>query len=476
MRAWVGISALAATLSIAPAAAQPVTEAEAHILSAFTSAADPGVFAEGVNLGPALREELGVETDRRKIYDALIERTAGKPLRVQALGPGEKLRYASLPGVNVAEPLITLEAGELLFLLQYASKQKNVAFVEQLSKPAARAAPKPQVEAPKPPPEAPTPPPVVAVPLPTVPPAPEVPPPPAPVATPAPVPVPVPAVPAPAPTPPPPLATPAPVPVPVPAVPAPAPTPPAPAVAVQRPAPPPVRAEKPRPRGECVIKPVMSEEDLWNCSGPTRPAALERPAPPVAVEKPQPSAARATQPPASQPPRECVIKPVMSDEDLRNCVGVSTPPATAAVERTAPPVPAEKPAPPPALQPSRECVIKPVMSEEDLRNCAAVSYSRPAAVERPAPAPPAVEKASAAPAVQPPRSVECVIKPVMTEEDLRNCAAVSTSRPAAVERPAPTPAVEKASAPPAAQPARSVECVIKPVMSEEDLRACGVRR
>jgi hypothetical protein len=67
-----------------------------------------------------------------------------------------------------------------------------------------------------------------------------------------------------------------------------------------------------------------------------------------------------------------------------------------------------------------------------------------------------------------------VIKPVMSEEDLRNCAAVSVSTPrttAVLQRPAAPVALEK-SAP--AQP-RS-ECVIKPVMSDEDLRACAVRR
>lgn len=329
MRAWILYSALILNLSINPAAAQQpsATEGEAHILSALTSGADPGVLAAGVDVGPALRKQLGGETDSRKIYDALVERTSGKPLRVNLLAPGEVVRYASLPGVQVGEPLIRLEAGEVVLLFQYASKQKNVTFVEQLSKP-----------------EAPKPPPIVEVPLPTTPPPPE--PPPAPVATPAPTP-PVPAAPAPA-------ATPTP-----PAVVIEKPRPPA--VAVQKPAAP-VRAEKPRPRGECVIKPVMSEQDLWNCSGPVRPVAVERPALPV--EAPKPAAAR-TETPA--PRGECVIKPVMSEEDLRNCA-VARP---VALERPAPPVAVEKPQPPApaAPQPKRECVIKPVMSEEDLRAC-----------------------------------------------------------------------------------------------------------
>jgi len=49
--------------------------------------------------------------------------------------------------------------------------------------------------------------------------------------------------------------------------------------------------------------------------------------------------------------------------------------------------------------------------------------------------------------------------------------------PIAVQKPAPpVPAVEKPAAA-AVEPARpQAECEIKPVMSDDDLRACGVRR
>ena len=135
MRAWLLSSALLLTLSINPAAAQmpAATEGEAHILSAFTSGADPGVLAASVDLGPALRRELGGETNSRKIYDALFERTAGKTLRVDQLTPGEIGKYASLPGVKAGEPLIRLDAGETALLFQYAAREKNVTFIEALS-------------------------------------------------------------------------------------------------------------------------------------------------------------------------------------------------------------------------------------------------------------------------------------------------------------------------------------------------------
>jgi hypothetical protein len=286
MRAWVACTALAATLC-SPQAAQAATEAESHILSAFTSRADPRVLAADVKLGPALRDQLGGETDSRKIYGALTQRIAGKPLRVTFVPPAEAARYALLVDGNFSDPLVLLEAGEVALLMQYAAKEKHVAFVEQVrgpaphAEPAPPAPPPPQVELP---PQAPKPAPVVEIPLPAAPP-------------------PVVEKPKPAPAP---MVVEKPKPPAAPPVAAPKPPSPAPAAAVSR---------RPalKPRGECVIKPVMSDEDLWNCSAPARPAALEALPPPVSASKPSPAA-------VERPQRvECVIKPVMSEDDLRAC-------------------------------------------------------------------------------------------------------------------------------------------------------------
>jgi hypothetical protein len=68
----------------------------------------------------------------------------------------------------------------------------------------------------------------------------------------------------------------------------------------------------------------MSDQDLINCSAPAatmekpRPQApaIERPTPPVvAVEKPKPVAGAEGRKPAAP----CLVKPVMSEEDLLNC-------------------------------------------------------------------------------------------------------------------------------------------------------------
>jgi hypothetical protein len=204
-----------------PPPATPELGAEAHIFSAFTTLIDPRAFADHVVLGPRLRAELG-EASGAQVYAALVERTGGTRVRSRRLSADEAAKVASLPGISAAEPMVLLQGGDVLLLLQYATQQKNVAFVEQLQGPA----PKVAVDVPKPPA-----PPVIEV-------APVPPPPSAPVVQVAPVEAPKP--------PPPPLI-----------------------VKKAQPAPAP-RAEPPRPSGPCVIRPVMSDDDLYNCGATPR--------------------------------------------------------------------------------------------------------------------------------------------------------------------------------------------------------------
>ena len=375
-----------------PAVQAQVSEAEAHILSAFMTSADPGVFADVVAVGPELRKDVGPEPESRELYQAIAALTAGRTLRVQFPSPAESARYRAIPGANPTDPFVALETGDMRFIFQYAPKQKRVGFVEQVSgEPLPRLAQRKRPPAPK-----------------------------------------APAVAA-APRPRPPVAEP--------------PIPPG------------------TPRGECVIKPIMSQLDLYNCSGPSAPAApVDLPPAAVAVAKP----------PAAPEPRkrsECVIKPVMSDDDLFNCVGVtnSTPPVFPVAAAV---VHSFIPAPPPSLA-RPECVIKPVMTDEELRTCAALAKSTPS--HPPAAAVSAQGPAAAAPVPAPAKPpTECIIKPVMSDEDLRNCASVPRSAglllvPIAASKPA-------AAAPAPAAPKPAPECVIKPVMSDEELRACGSRR
>ena len=102
--------ALAATLWLcSPIADAQVSEAESHILSAFTTTADPKVFADDLTIGPVLRGELGSETSAAQVYQAISARTAGRMLRVRVVPPGEAARYAAIAGVQPGAPLVTLE-------------------------------------------------------------------------------------------------------------------------------------------------------------------------------------------------------------------------------------------------------------------------------------------------------------------------------------------------------------------------------
>ena len=309
----------------APAPAQiggmptPAVQAESHILSAFTTRTDPRVLADSVALGPALRGQVGDEKDGRRLYDALIAGVAGKSLSSRSLSIAEAVQYTAL-GVNSADPVVLLEAGDVRLLMQYSVAGKQVAFVEQLAGtpialPTIQDVPKPE--------------PIVERALPVEPP------------------------------PAPPASKPAPVATPKPRVAAPV------AAVPAAPKPAPRAAERPRPRGECVIKPVMSEDDLWNCSAPGQASSpqMGTPAPAAATSAFAP-------PPATKAAAECVVKPVMSEEDLRACAAASRSRPAAPME-TAAPVKAAQPALPAAPSAPRDCVIKPVMSEEDLRACGA---------------------------------------------------------------------------------------------------------
>jgi hypothetical protein len=260
--------------------------------------------------------------------------------------------------------------------------------------------------------------------------------------------------------------------------------PPPPLVAVVAPKPVPARVPPPpaeplKSNGPCVVKPVMSEQDMANCRAVPRGVARVQSAPPPppapVVVKPQ---ARAVPPPPQPTPvpqrtGPCEVKPVMTEEDLANCRAVGEarviqpgPPAVVKPQAVA------KPAVSPTPQRAARCEVKAVMTEEDLANCRAVGEAR--VIQ---PGPPAVVKpqARAEPAPQSRHDAPCEVKPVMTEEDLAACR--NAPGGAARVQPGPPPTTVRSAAPP--EPSRkpaATPCVVKPVMSEEDLIACGIRQ
>ena len=278
----VALAALAAADAHAQAPGTP-TEAQAryYVFGAFLTGAAADILSERVNLGPELQQRLAVppDADYHRIYDALIALTEYKPLRVRKPTPDELADYTSRVKRDYQGPLFTVEAGDIRLLVQYDLQANNIPFVGQLSLT----------------PERPTA---------TVVERAVVPPPPPPIALEKPAPLPV-AIEKPAP--------------PVVAVESPKPA----AVAPEKPKPAP-RVEMPKRTGPCVVKPVMSDEDLINCSAPA--AAMEKPSPQtpatekptlpvVPVEQPKP----VTRAEERKPVVPCVVKPVMSEQDLLNC-------------------------------------------------------------------------------------------------------------------------------------------------------------
>ena len=271
-------------------------QARSYILSAFMTGAAPAVVSDGAKVAPGLRLRLALpaESDSRAVYYALVKLTAGKSLTVRPA----KIDELDLTDTQVepGKPVFALDVSESTFVLQYDLDKDSVTMLADATRPVAVTAP---VTAPEPPqPIAETTAPLgapIAAPAaaeaakPAAEPAAE----PAPVAAPAPAPAPAPepakaevvepAKPAPEPA--------AVAPAPAAVAPPPEPLPgarvqtvepreprlgsPAPAKAPVAPARVQVTREQPRlpplkPNGACVIKPVMSDQDLVNCGATPR--------------------------------------------------------------------------------------------------------------------------------------------------------------------------------------------------------------
>lgn len=217
-----GAVLLGAVLFAPGAHAQPVTEKEAatYIYGGFLHDAAHAILSRDVKLGPELWRRLALPpgADSRKVYEQMTLLTDKQPLFVRKANAEEVSRYGAS---GLRQPLFVLEAGGTMLLIQYDLQANNIPFMGQLSGPHEPVAAKTLVEPPKPVP-APEPPKAVVI-------EPE-PPKPIPVAAPAPPPKPTAAIV----SPPPPLAPPA------------------------------------APSGPCVVKPVMSNQDLVNCGATPR--------------------------------------------------------------------------------------------------------------------------------------------------------------------------------------------------------------
>jgi hypothetical protein len=290
--------------------AQPATktteqQARSYILSAFMTGAAPAVLNESVKVAPALRLRLALpaEADSRAVYYSLVKLTAGKSLTVRPA----KIDELDMTETQVepTRPVFALDVSDSTFVLQYDLDKDAVTTIADATRPVAVTAPitaptPPQpiadstAEAAKPAAEA-----APAVPAPAVP---------VPAAEAAPAATTEPAKPAPEAT-----TTAAPEPA-APAAPA-AEAPPAvaaPAVAAPAAAAPePAKSVEPEPLPGARVQTVEPREPRM--VPPAAPSkAAQRPAP-VRVTREEPRL------PPLKPNGACVIKPVMSDQDLVNC-------------------------------------------------------------------------------------------------------------------------------------------------------------
>ncbi|HUQ75281.1 MAG TPA: hypothetical protein VM183_11180 [Burkholderiales bacterium] len=254
---------VAAALAAAPAWAQQAKtteqQARSYILSAFMTGAAPMVLSDDLKVAAPLRERLRLapEADSRAVYSALIGMTAGRSLHVRP-ARAEEMQNTEAQ-VQPGKPVFALDVANSTFVLQYDLERDTVTYLADSTKPVAVTSPVAEPAPPQQIPEAPKPAPEPAA----VAPAPEAPQAPAPAA---------PAVAA---------APPVAVQIVEPREPrfaAPVPPPVTPAPVVQAPvvqaSGAPARAASPqerlRPTGACVIKPVMSDQDLVNCGATPR--------------------------------------------------------------------------------------------------------------------------------------------------------------------------------------------------------------
>ena len=266
---------LVLTLVTAPVFAQQAPtktteqQARSYIASAFITGAAPAIMSDKLTVSPALRQHLSLDpaADGPAVYKAMLNLTDGKPVTVRRAASDE-IAQSEAPAPVSEQPIFALEAGSSTLIVQYDLARDHISFVG-LPGAVATAAP---VMAPTPPEKMADTPAVVptaaataatgvvvdkpsvtgtVVEAPKPPPAPAAPPP-APAAVPAPEKAPqvveptIPRMTKPAAT----------------AAVAPA----RPMVSMQEiPPPPPLK-----PNGPCVIKPVMTDQDLVNCGATPR--------------------------------------------------------------------------------------------------------------------------------------------------------------------------------------------------------------
>jgi outer membrane protein assembly factor BamE (lipoprotein component of BamABCDE complex) len=133
------LAVLLGTLACAGARAQaPATEqqASAYIYGAFRTDAASDTLSKDVKLGPELERHLALPqgADSRAVYEALVAIIDPEKLVVRKASAEEVQRYAAR-GVDLQQPVFTLESAGMTLLVQYDLRANTVTYIGQLSGP-----------------------------------------------------------------------------------------------------------------------------------------------------------------------------------------------------------------------------------------------------------------------------------------------------------------------------------------------------
>ena len=126
------IAVLVAAPALAQQPPQKTTEQQArsYVASAFITGAAPMIISEKVIVSPALRQYLGLapDADGPATYKAMMNVTAGKQLTVRRAAADE-ISAAEAPAPASQQPIFALEAGSATLILQYDLARDNISFV-----------------------------------------------------------------------------------------------------------------------------------------------------------------------------------------------------------------------------------------------------------------------------------------------------------------------------------------------------------
>jgi hypothetical protein len=136
---------LAALFGTAPAWGQQAKtteqQARSYILSAFMTGAAPMVLSDDVKVSPVLRDKLHLppEADSRMVYLSIVQQTAGRSLNVRFANDEEKTKAEAQTAVG--RPVFALDVANSIYVMQYDLERDSIISLADASRPVAVTSP-----------------------------------------------------------------------------------------------------------------------------------------------------------------------------------------------------------------------------------------------------------------------------------------------------------------------------------------------